>query len=154
MCRRLGYRVSSEGEIEQQDKFLRRVSGLTRLYAALIISSPPPSSVIGPARHPHGIEHAWTWLVRMVNVDPRPDVSATVLHEFLAVAGDSLSQVYRRQFTKLMQLVSSEYLARVAAVTECPASGPVSRLESVLKACVAGRTQPPAGLLTASFWRS
>jgi len=153
-CRRLGYKVSSDGDIEQQDKFLRRVSGMTRLYAALVISSPPPSSVVGPIHHPHGIEHAWTWLGHMVNVEPRPDVTATVLHEFLAVAGHSLSQTYRRQFTKLVETVFSEYLPRIAAVSTSPASGPVSRLESLLKSCVTGHIKPPSGLLSPSFWQT
>ena len=146
--------MSSGGEIEQHDKFLRRMSGLSRLYAALMVSSPPPSNLIQAAAHPHGIEHAWTWLGRMVNVKPRPDITATVLHEFMAVAGHSLSAAYRRQFTKLIQAAFTDYLPHVAAVSTSPASGPVSRLESLLKACMSGHNKPPTGLLTPGFWHT
>ena len=155
MCRNLGYKVSADGNVEQQDKFLRRVSGFTRLYAALIISSPPPlSGGSGGMAHPHGIEHGWSWLGRMVNIEPRPDITATVLHEFISVAGHSLSRTYRRQFVKLLQTVSSEYLPRIVAVTPSGASGPVTRLESLLKTCISGATSPPKGLLTPSFWHT
>jgi len=146
----------TDGEVEQQDKFLRRVCGFTRLYAALIISSPPPSpgGQSHSTGHPHGVEHAWTWLGHMVNVEPRPDVTATVLHEFLAVAGHSLSAVYRRQFVKLVRSTFDDYLPRIVAVSPAGASGPVSRLESLLKTCIAGRISPPTGLLTPNFWHT
>lgn len=158
LCRNLGYKVTSDGEVEQQDKFLRRVSGFTRLYAALIISNPPPSGSGGlqssSTSHPHGIEHAWSWLGHMVNVEPRPDITATVLHEFLIVAGHTLSQVYRRQFVKLVESIFTAYLPRIVAVTPSAASGPVSRLESLLKSCISGRISPPKGLLSPSFWHT
>jgi len=158
LCRNLGYKVTADGELEQQDKFLRRVSGFTRLYAALNISSPPPSSSSGPpstsTAHPHGIEHAWSWLGHMVNIEPRRDITATVLHEFLTVAGHSLLQVYQRQFVKLVHGIFNEYLPQIVAVTPPGASGPVTRLESLLKSCISGKISPPKGLLQPSFWHT
>jgi len=155
MCRNLGYKVSSDGKVEEQDKFIHRVRGFTRLYASLIISSPPPSAGMTPQSvHPHGIEHAWCWLAHMVNIEPRPDVTATVLHEFLLVAGHSLWIIYRRQFVKLMEAVSTNYLPHIVAVTPAGCTGPVTRLESVLKLCITGTISPPQGLLTASFWHT
>jgi len=157
-CRKLGYKVTADGEVEQQDKFLRRVSGFTRLYAALIISTPPLSSSAGSQStstiHPHGISHAWSWLAHMVNIEPRPDITATVLHEFFAVAGHTLSQIYRRQFVKLVQSIFNEYLPRIVAVTPSGASGPVTRLESLLKSCITGEISPPKGLLSPGFWHT
>ena len=150
--------MTGGGEVEQQDKFLRRVSGFTRLYAALIISLLPPSSTGGPqsasTAHPHGIDHAWSWLSHMVNIEPRPDITATVLHEFFAVAGHSLSEVYRRQFVKLVQSIFNDYLPRIVAVTPSGASGPVTRLESLLKSCISGKISQPKGLLTPRFWHT
>ena len=155
LCRSLGYSVSADGKVEQQDKFLRRVSGYTHLYAALIITSPPPSPGTGPSSvHPHGIDHAWAWLSHMVNIEPRPDVTATVLHEFLSVAGHSLSRTYRRQFVKLVQSVFADYLPRIVAVSPSSASGPVTRLESLLKSCINGTIPVPKGLLSPSFWHT
>jgi len=158
LCRNLGYKVSSDGEVEQQDKFLRRVRGFTCLYAALIISSPLPSAGTGlqsaSSAHPHGIDRAWSWLGYMVNIEPRPDVTATVLHEFFSVAGHSLWQAYRRQFIKLVESIFNEYLPRIVAVTPSGASGPVTRLESLLKSCITGKISPPKGLLPPSFWHT
>ena len=37
----LGY-LCSDGQIEQQDKYLKRMTGIVRLYAAIISSVPPP----------------------------------------------------------------------------------------------------------------
>ena len=52
--RSLGYRYV-DGEVEQQDKFLRRMSGLMRLYAAIIVT---PGS-------PHGPGQGWRWLAQV-----------------------------------------------------------------------------------------
>ena len=38
--RSLGYAYESDGQVEKQDKYLKRMSGFTRLYAA-IIATPP-----------------------------------------------------------------------------------------------------------------
>jgi len=155
LCRKLGYSVSADGTVEQQNEFLRRVSGYTRLYAALIITSPPPAPGSGPSSvHPHGIEHAWSWLSHIVNVEPRPDVTATVLLEFLSVAGHSLWRTYHRQFVKLVQSMFTDYLPRVAAVSLAGAGGPVTRLESLLKSCINGTIPAPKGLLSQSFWNT
>ena len=53
--RALGYNYV-DGAVEKQDKFLRRMSGVMRLYAALMVAPPPRGE------HPHGIENAWRWL--------------------------------------------------------------------------------------------
>ena len=98
----LGYQCS-EGEIEEQDKFLKRMTGLVRLYAA-VISSIPPSGQTN--QHPYGLSNGWTWLSRMLNLEPRPDFTATAIYEFLAVAGHALMRKYKKPFWKVAQHTS------------------------------------------------
>lgn len=35
-----GYRVSEDGSVESDDLFLKRMSGIVRLYAAVLVTSP------------------------------------------------------------------------------------------------------------------
>ena len=86
----LGY-LCSDGQVEQKDKYLKRMTGIVRLYAAIISSLPPPRQ---SQPHPHGPEKGWTWLARMLNLEPRPDYTATALYEFLSVC--------KKQFGKLL----------------------------------------------------
>src|SRR5688572_30720652 len=85
---------NSGGEkIEEQDKFLGRMYGFMHLFAAIMISSPPPTSqssrnpfaAQSSPKHPYGVQNAWVWLARISNMEPRPDITATVIHAMLQV---------------------------------------------------------------------
>ncbi|CAG0879253.1 unnamed protein product [Darwinula stevensoni] len=141
----LGY-LYTNGQVEKQDKFLKRMAGITRLYAGLMVT--PSQSGF----HPFGINNAWTWLAEILQLDPRPDITATVLHEFLSVAGNALQMTYQRQFFKLIHVLCTEYLKRLVEVTPKGQGGPVTRLEHFLQQAL--RSQhfpPPEGMLPASF---
>lgn len=45
----------------------------------------------------------------MLNLEPYPDISATVLYDFLAVAGHALMKVYGKQFQKLLYTLCHDY---------------------------------------------
>ena len=77
--RLLGYKVNRDGEVEGEDSYLRRMSGIVRLYAA-IIQTPTK-----PRPHPHGLEHGWAWLARVLNMEPHPSLTATALYDLLEV---------------------------------------------------------------------
>jgi len=76
---------------EDQSTFLGRMAGYIYFYAALMVSSPPPSPAAGrggyvsTGPHPFGLQNAWTWLARLANTEPRPDVTASVLFVVLEV---------------------------------------------------------------------
>jgi nucleoporin GLE1 len=80
--RSLGYKVAEDGTVETQDKFLRRMSGLMRLYAAIMVTTPPQGA---NTPHPHGLLYAWRWLARVMNLDPNPDITATAIYDMLQV---------------------------------------------------------------------
>ena len=145
-CRALGYNYT-DGNIEKQDKFLRRMSGIMRLYAALMVSPPPRGE------HPHGIENAWRWLTEIMNLDPRPDITATMTFDLLEVTGNALFKNYGKQFVKLIQLFRSEFLPKVVKVTPEGSGGPTRRLENFLDNIIKkGVIDPPSGLLSSNFW--
>jgi len=153
LYRSIGYK-HEDGEVEKQDKFLKRMSGIMRLYAAIIIS-PPPGVRRHHSSHPHGLEHGWAWLTRVTNMQPWPDITATLLFDFLEVTGHAFVKTYGQQFNKLLQVIVTEFVPKLHQVSPAGAGGPVARLESFLEKCIKLRhIQPPQGLLPAHFWQT
>uniref|UniRef100_A0A8D0HCA2 mRNA export factor GLE1 n=1 Tax=Sphenodon punctatus TaxID=8508 RepID=A0A8D0HCA2_SPHPU len=107
--RMLGYQVK-DSKVEPQDNFLKRMSGMIRLYAAVIQLQWPSGNKQGA--HPHGLSHAWRWLAQMLNMEPLADVTATLLFDFLEVCGNAMMKQYQMQFWKMMLLIREEYLPR------------------------------------------
>uniref|UniRef100_A0AAR2IP00 mRNA export factor GLE1 n=1 Tax=Pygocentrus nattereri TaxID=42514 RepID=A0AAR2IP00_PYGNA len=126
----LGYRVDDSG-VEGQDSFLKRMSGMIRLYAAIIQLRWPHSNKQVP--DPHGLNHGWRWLAQMLNMEPLADVTATLLFDFLEVCGNALLKQYQAQFWKLMLLIRDEYFPRIEAVTSTGQMGSVTRLKQFLE---------------------
>ncbi|KAM9465031.1 mRNA export factor GLE1 isoform 1-T1 [Salvelinus alpinus] len=148
----LGYRVE-DGGVEAQDSFLKRMSGMIRLYAAIIQLRWPNGSKQGPA--PHGLNNGWRWLAQMLNMEPLADVTATLLFDFLEVCGNALMTQYQVQFWKLILLIQEEYLPRIEAVTSQGQAGSVTRLKQFLESSLSSRQiPPPKGQLSSHFWRS
>ncbi|XP_069039420.1 mRNA export factor GLE1 isoform X2 [Lepisosteus oculatus] len=105
----LGYRVEDSG-VEAQDSFLKRMSGMIRLYAAIIQLRWPYGNKQAP--DPHGLNHGWRWLAQMLNMEPLADVTATLLFDFLEVCGHALMKQYQGQFWKLILLIKEDYFPR------------------------------------------
>lgn len=148
-CRSRGYKYD-EGEIEKQDKFLKRMSGIMRLYFSIIISSPPRG------QHPHCVNHAWIWLTRVVNLNPEPDITATMIYDFFQVTGGLIMKEYHRQFIKVLILIVKEFLPALKNVSTPAGSGALSRLQLLLEKGVKGQGHIPMpdGYLDKSFWTS
>ncbi|XP_037536094.1 nucleoporin GLE1 [Nematolebias whitei] len=148
----LGYRVDDSG-VEGQDSFLKRMSGMIRLYAALIQLRWPYGAKQGSA--PHGLNHGWRWLAQMLNMEPLADITATLLFDFLEVCGNALMKQYQVQFWKLILLLRNEYFPRIEAVTSSGQMGSVIRLKQFLETSLQNRQiSPPKGQLSSTFWRS
>ncbi|XP_054711374.1 mRNA export factor GLE1-like [Uloborus diversus] len=143
----LGYHYDSQGVIEKHSNFLLRIGGYVRLYAAIIVSPLPPNS---ENTHPHGLSWGWKWLSRILNMEPRPDVTATILYHFLDVTGHALQKEYGKQFKKILHILCKDYFAKLKKVGS---SGPVQKLENFLQQTVKkGYISPPEGLLEPGFW--
>ncbi|XP_074527277.1 mRNA export factor GLE1 [Halichoeres trimaculatus] len=147
----LGYRVDDSG-VEGQDSFLKRMSGMIRLYAAVIQLRWPYSSKQGS---PHGLNNGWRWLAQMLNMEPIADITATLLFDFLEVCGNALVKQYQSQFWKLILLLKDQYFPRIEAVTSSGQMGSVIRLKQFLESSLQSRQiSPPKGQLSATFWRT
>ncbi|GBO26096.1 Nucleoporin GLE1, partial [Araneus ventricosus] len=140
----LGYYIDDE-----KYKFLNRMSGYVRLYAAIIVA-PLPANV--KDAHPHGLAWGWKWLSRILNLEPRPDITATVLYDFLDVTGHSLQTVYGKQFKKIIHILCKDFFPKIKQVTPGGTGGPIERLETFLQhTAKTGYISPPDGFLDANF---
>ncbi|XP_064435732.1 mRNA export factor GLE1 isoform X4 [Mirounga angustirostris] len=150
--RMLGYQVK-DSKVEQQDNFLKRMSGMIRLYAAIIQLRWPYGS--RQEIHPHGLNHGWRWLAQILNMEPLSDVTATLLFDFLEVCGNALMKQYQVQFWKMILLIKEDYFPRIEAITSSGQMGSFIRLKQFLEKCLQRKEIPvPKGFLTSSFWRS
>lgn len=148
----IGYKYMEDGTVEKHDKYLKRMSGLMRLYASITITGQRKGV---RKSHPHGLQHAWRWLAAVLNTEPKADTTdlcATLVLDMLEVAGNALWLAYPKQFLKLLILLSEEYYPRMQSAG-CIGGGPLMRLEEFLKRCLTkGSISPPAGQLSPNFW--
>ncbi|XP_064026975.1 mRNA export factor GLE1 isoform X2 [Pogoniulus pusillus] len=150
--RMLGYQVK-DSMVEEQDNFLKRMSGMIRLYAALIQLRWPYGDQQGT--HPHGLSYGWRWLAQMLNMEPLADVTATLLFDFLEVCGNALMRQYRVQFWKIMLLLQEDYVPRIEAITSSGQMGSLMRLKQFVQKCVQEKKiSLPTGTLQPAFWKS
>ncbi|NXL83991.1 GLE1 protein, partial [Alectura lathami] len=150
--RMLGYQFQ-DSKIEEQDHFLKRMSGLIRLYAAVIQLQWPYGSRQG--MHPHGLHNGWRWLAQMLNMEPLVDVTATLLFGFLEVCGNALMKQYQVQFWKMIVFIREDYIPRIEAITSAGQRGSLMRFKQFLEESLQKKEIPLAkGYLQPSFWRS
>ncbi|KAJ8936667.1 hypothetical protein NQ314_012207 [Rhamnusium bicolor] len=93
-----GYQYN-DGQIEKQDKFLKRMTGITRLYSALLIVKSKKGQNITPLN----IHHGWNWLSSLLKLEPRVDITATVIHTFLETVAFEMELKYGKIFKKNYQ---------------------------------------------------
>lgn len=110
----LGYHYT-DGVIEKHDKFLKRMTGIMRLYSAVMITRLKRNQQ--DRRHPHGMANGWRWLAAMMNLEPRVDITATVIFEFLEVIGSSMLSTYGKQFQKLLTYFLNVYMPMIQKVS-------------------------------------
>lgn len=143
----MGYRLSDQNELEKPDMFLKRQTGISRLYAAVIIT--PGRKADGPVQC-FGLEEAWRWLTHIMLVKPLPDICATMIMEMLQTLGFELWRAYGRNFLKLLLYVQTIYMPQLSQYDE---GGPKTRLEMLLSKFLRERQIPQAvGVLPPGFW--
>ncbi|XP_060056264.1 mRNA export factor GLE1 isoform X2 [Erinaceus europaeus] len=148
----LGFEVK-DSIVEQQHAFMKRMSGMIRLYAAIIQTRWPYGNP--QESHPHGLHHGWRWLAQILNMDPVPCLTATFLFDFLEVCGNALLKQYQVQFWKMILLIREDYFPRIEAITKPGEVGSFVCLKEFLEKCLRHKEFPlPHGYLTSSFWRS
>ena len=142
----IGYKYEKDTP-EKQDQFLKRMSGLARLFSAIAASH---RSQGGSQTHPLGPKKVWSYLAMLVNLEPVADLTATLLFVVLENTGNMMLNQYRAQFYKLLVFLKESFLPRLEAVKTD--GGPTSRLEIFLnKAIAEKRIEAPKGNLSAGF---
>lgn len=108
----MGRSKGKSEDCKDREGWFNRLGGFVRLYAAII-----QTDVGAASQHAHGVEQGWAWLVRLLKMDPQSGITAHVLEAFLRVAGFKLQQVYKNQFTKLIDLMRTDFMAELQVVT-------------------------------------
>jgi len=143
-----GYKYDNEGVVENQDKYLKRMSGIIRLYAALSVVKLPRDSA--STSHPRSPLFVWTWLASVMSLDPVADVTATALLCVLEVTGSRMFACYGHQFGKLLGVAAKEYMPLLEMVKV--EGGPVERLVDFLAMAIKQKAiKEPEGVLKAGF---
>lgn len=142
-----GYKTDSTGNVECHDKYLKRMTGIVRLYAALIVTTFKYNQPV------IGLSQAWIFVAGTLNQNPVADITATLLVEFLNIVGFAMHQTYGKQFFKLLQYIDSHYLKKIILVTPEGYGGPITRLNSFIsKSLSSGFIMEPTGMLSTDFW--
>lgn len=142
----LGYRYI-DGVIEKQDKFLKRITGIAKLYFALLIARPKKSQKNSPL----GLKIAWNWFVSILKLEPQINVTATVVHTFLETVGYEMQLKYKKSFLKLFRILCGPFLE---LLIKLDSGGPVTRLQVMIQEFKenGNRFKPPVGVLEINFW--
>lgn len=151
-----GYKCS-ENNLETESQFLRRITGLMRLYAALLQTPLPPwhePSDSDRSRQPPGSERGWQWIAMCLNTPTEdPDFAATLICAFLEVTGWALARDYGHQFRKVLHVLCKDYFPRLKQLVKT-STGPISRLEGLLQQVLRkGQLARPEGSRGAEVWR-
>ncbi|KAL4440598.1 hypothetical protein ABPG75_003599 [Micractinium tetrahymenae] len=138
--KQLGYKISTDedtGQVtrESTDEFVGRMAGYLMLYAAALQSDNP--------QNPHGLQHAWTLLARLLNALPTNRITATAVDAVLKVAGFRMHLAYRGQFSKLLQYIDREFLPALGTSNDPDARAVYTRIQTFLR--TSQFTKPPEG---------
>lgn len=117
-----------------------------RLYSAILIVKPKR----GQNTTPHNIKHGWRWLSSILKLEPRVDISATMVHTFLETVGFELEARYDRFFKKLIRVIFEKFLP--SCRVKCT-GGAVTRIELLLKEYIKnGKFEQPSGYVNYPYW--
>lgn len=143
----LGYQYV-DGAVEKQDKYLKRMTGIMRLYSAIITSQPKKSQRSIP--HPHGLSQGWRWLTATLNLQPCSDITATLLYVFLETGGSMMQNMYRKEFRKVIGFIVKVYMPLLKKIDS---GGPYTRLEVLLQEYMqTGQFPELTGRIPNSYW--
>lgn len=107
------------------------------LYFTFLVSSQVPSDF-------DGVKRAWRWLVDVLNMAPRPEMTAEMLAIFFKCCGHRMQQVYGNQFHKLVQTCSNDFVPLIRSIpAERQSGASLGRLENILDTYKKNRQQFP-----------
>lgn len=145
--RLLGYQFTDD-IMEKPEQYLNRISGLQRLYSAIMTAKLRRSQTNLP--HPHGLENGWIWLSNILMLDPLPEIFPTLILRFMEICGPEMLSAYGKQFVKLIIALQSQYIPKLDQIDS---GGPFSRLKGLIESIITeNRIEDMKGTLPANFW--
>lgn len=125
------------------------MSALARLYGAIVASGLRKESVLAGRQHPYGLEWGWRWICTVLNSDPLADICATLITEFLQMAGHRMWHCYGDQFVKMLRVLYEQYIPALPKGEGWPRA----RLERLLvKIKIERRIDVPIGTVPEGFF--
>ena len=113
---KLGYKILDDNKIEDQDKFLQRISGITKLFATMAIIKQKRAQI--NSAHPFNVDNLWSWFSNFLNAPTKnADLCATLLNDFFEVTSYQMNLRYRRQFAKIVFYAKNVYLPQLKKVS-------------------------------------
>ncbi|KAF8040744.1 hypothetical protein BT93_B2846 [Corymbia citriodora subsp. variegata] len=122
----LGFREDN-GKIENVKDYLKRLESYMKLYGALVQTEPPGF------QNAHGLKEGWAWLARFLNTLPANVYTAVALNAFLQMAGFALFRKYQRQFKKMLNVISEDYLGALKARGDSELKPIIAEIQSYIE---------------------
>ena len=121
----LGYKVTN-GKVEEDIHYYKRMNGVMYLYFTLLINMDEKNSA------EDGLKKAWTWLANVLNMTPRPEITAEMLTIFFKCCGYSLQKAYGNQFIKMVRISSGDFFQLIKSIPiEKQSGASVGRLQTI-----------------------
>lgn len=122
----IGYREDN-GKIESVTDYLKRLESYMKLYGALV------QTEVNGVQNIHGPKEGWAWLARFLNSVPANMYTAVSLNAFLQVAGFALYRKYKSQFSKLLHIISDDFVKALRERQDPELNPIIVEIESYIK---------------------
>jgi len=137
--------VNGQSGWEPRDQYMSRMMSILRFYVTMLLT-PPPNGVhlrLGSDRAV-GLPCTWSWVAFVLNLSTSSSAAACLV-EFLKVAGSSMLQVYRGQFNKILECISTKFMPKMhERLTKAGASmEDYSRLSTIMTGYAKSKSIPP-----------
>ncbi|XP_057831780.2 mRNA export factor GLE1 isoform X1 [Cryptomeria japonica] len=121
----VGYREDN-GKVETTHSYLTRMKACVALYAAIVQTNIPG------IHNPHGLKEGWAWLARFLNALPPDRFTGAALETFLKIAGFRLFQAYPKPFTKILDLISKDFIAKLKSQNDPDSNQVINSIDTYL----------------------
>ncbi len=114
------------GKHEEEIHYLKRMSGVLYLYFTLLVENKSTESSLN-------LKKCWQWISDVLNLTPRPNITAEILTVFFKCCGYKLQATYGKQFVKLINVCANEFFELIRLLPSEKQSGAsIGRLQSMI----------------------
>jgi nucleoporin GLE1 len=119
----MGYKIMNQ-KIEEDQHYYKRMFGVLHLYFTFLMMKNNNSNN-------NGFKKAWQWLADVLNMTPRPNITAEMLSIYFKCCGSTMQKTYGIQFIKLVRICYNDFMPLIKSIPNDQQSGAsVGRLQS------------------------